>query len=60
MYYNLHIHNQHTHILTPQIKNDKINIFHGINSHSSIKKGNKFFTEALFIIKKKYSAHVQN
>lgn len=36
----------------------KINIFHGINSHSSIKKGSKFFTEALSIIKKKYGDKV--
>ncbi|WP_417558154.1 glycosyltransferase [Mesoflavibacter zeaxanthinifaciens] len=42
----------------PLKTNDKINIFHGINSHSSIKKGNKFFTEALFIIKKKYENKV--
>lgn len=42
----------------PLKANDKINIFHGINSHSSIKKGNKFFTEALTIIKNKYEDKV--
>ena len=33
---------------------DKVYIFHGINSSSQIKKGNKYFTEALSVIKKKY------
>lgn len=38
----------------PLKTDNKINIFHGINSYSSIKKGSKFFSEALIIIKKKY------
>ena len=33
---------------------EKINIFHGINSHSNIKKGSIFIKEALKIIKEKY------
>jgi len=36
----------------------KINIFHGINSSSYIKKGNIYFDEALDIIKEKYSDKV--
>lgn len=43
---------------TPLKTDEKINIFHGINSLSSIKKGSKFFTEALSIIKKKYGDKV--
>ncbi len=37
---------------------DKINIFHGINSTSSLKKGADFFTEALTIIKSKYANQI--
>lgn len=33
---------------------DKIIIFHGVNVHNYIKKGNQFFDEALKIIKSKY------
>jgi len=34
--------------------NGKINIFHGINSTSSIKKGTSYFSEALQVIKAKF------
>ncbi|MCH4551349.1 glycosyltransferase [Aestuariibaculum lutulentum] len=37
----------------------KIKIFHGINRMNYIKKGNKFFDEALNIIKKKYPDEVE-
>ena len=37
----------------------KIKIFHGINSMNYIKKGNKFFDEALEIIQKKYPEKVE-
>lgn len=42
----------------PLNTDEKINIFHGINSHSSIKKGSKFFSKALAIVKKKYGDKV--
>ncbi len=38
---------------------DKIKIFHGINSTSAIRKGNHFFTEALKIIEAKYKDKVE-
>lgn len=37
---------------------NKITIFHGVNSKNYIKKGNKFFDEALDIIKSKYAEKV--
>jgi len=37
---------------------DKINIFHGINSKAIHKKGNNYFTEALKLIKAKYKDKV--
>jgi glycosyltransferase involved in cell wall biosynthesis len=37
---------------------DKINIFHGINKYSFVKKGNHFFTEALAAIREKYPEKV--
>jgi len=38
---------------------DRIIIFHGINTLSSIKKGNVFFEEALKIIKEKYPSKIK-
>jgi hypothetical protein len=38
---------------------EPIKIFHGINTSSSIKKGNDYFTKALEIIKEKYSTKVE-
>ena len=43
---------------TPKIE-DKIVIFHGINSHNYYKKGNNIFDEALAIIEKKYNHSVK-
>lgn len=37
----------------------KIKIFHGINTHSALTKGNRFFTAALAIIEKKYRDRVE-
>lgn len=37
----------------------KISIFHGVNRHSMIKKGNKFFEDALKLIEKKYPNEVE-
>jgi len=37
----------------------KIHIFHGINSTNYIKKGNRFFEEALEIIQKKYPEKIE-
>ena len=44
--------------INPRI-NDKIVIFHGINSNSYYKKGNDIFEEALDIIKDKYAEKVE-
>ncbi|MBJ7879254.1 glycosyltransferase [Gelidibacter salicanalis] len=42
------------------IKTDgKIKIFHGINTHASLTKGNMFFTKALKIIEEKYADKVE-
>ena len=38
---------------------DKVIIFHGINSKNSIKKGNDYFIRAMKIIKKKYKESVE-
>lgn len=38
---------------------DKVIIFHGINSKNSIKKGNDYFIRAMEIIKKKYKERVE-
>ncbi|MDG1681887.1 MAG: glycosyltransferase [Flavobacteriaceae bacterium] len=38
---------------------DKVIIFHGINSKNSIKKGNDYFIRAMEIIKKKYKESVE-
>jgi len=38
---------------------ERIRIFHGINTHSELTKGNIFFTEALKIIEKKYGDQVE-
>lgn len=38
----------------PLVITEKINIFHGINQLNYIKKGNRFFEEALIILQKKY------
>lgn len=43
---------------TVEQPNNTITIFHGINTHSSIKKGSVFFTEALKIIKDNYKEKV--
>ncbi|WCO00831.1 glycosyltransferase [Psychroserpens ponticola] len=37
----------------------KLKIFHGVNKHSMLKKGNKFFDEALKIIEQKYANKVE-
>lgn len=37
----------------------KIKIFHGINTHAALTKGNIFFTEALKIIAKKFEGQVE-
>lgn len=42
----------------PQIE-DKVVIFHGINSHNYFKKGNDIFDKALEILKTKYSERVK-
>ena len=44
---------------TPITISDKICIFHGVNRTNYIKKGNRFFDEALAIIQKKYSKRVE-
>jgi len=44
---------------TPFIKNGKIKILHGINSANYIKKGNRYFQEALDIITKKYPNKIE-
>ncbi len=38
---------------------DKINIFHGVNNSSSVKKGNDYFEKALEIIQNKYPEKVE-
>ncbi|NQX85207.1 MAG: glycosyltransferase family 1 protein [Flavobacteriaceae bacterium] len=43
---------------TPISINDKIHIFHGVNLKNYIKKGNRFFDDALEIIQRKYAAQV--
>ena len=43
----------------PQIISDRIIIFHGINRMNYIKKGNRYFEEALDIIKNKYEHRVE-
>lgn len=43
----------------PLRMHSKIKIFHGINSANYLKKGNKYFEEALEIIKKKYADKVE-
>ena len=42
----------------PEI-NNKIVIFHGINTHNYYKKGNDIFDEALTLINQKYSEHIK-
>lgn len=37
---------------------DKIHIFHGVNKHNYLKKGNRFFDEALETIEQKYPERV--
>lgn len=37
----------------------KINIFHGVNSHAALTKGNHFFNEALKIIEKKFGDQIK-
>lgn len=37
----------------------KIRIFHGVNKYTSIKKGSAYFEQALAVIGKKYSEHVE-
>lgn len=44
---------------TPSIVCNKIIIFHGINRHNYIKKGNIFFENALKIIKQKYASKIE-
>lgn len=39
--------------------NGKIRIFHGVNSMNYLKKGNRFFDEALSIIQKKYAEKIE-
>lgn len=39
----------------PMDLNGKIKIFHGINSHAALTKGNAYFTEALKIIEERYA-----
>jgi len=41
------------------VLNDKIVIFHGINSHNYYKKGNDIFDEALTLINQKYSERIK-
>lgn len=38
---------------------DKINIFHGINHLSAIKKGNIYFEKALIVLKEKYKDRIE-
>lgn len=38
---------------------DTIRIFHGINKYNSIKKGNRFFEEALDLLKEKYAGKIE-
>lgn len=44
---------------TPLVIQDKIIIFHGVNVHNYVKKGNAFFDEALEIIQQKFSDKVE-
>jgi hypothetical protein len=46
------------HFKTP-IVNDKIIIFHGINTYNYFKKGNDIFEEALKIVSKKYANRIE-
>jgi len=43
----------------PLVIDDKVIIFHGINTLSSIRKGNEYFSQALEIIKHKYNQKVE-
>lgn len=43
----------------PLTVQDKIVIFHGINSHNYYKKGNDIFEEALAIVNRKYSENIK-
>ena len=43
----------------PLVIDDKIIIFHGINTLSSVRKGNEYFSQALEIIKDKYDHKVE-
>ncbi|WP_299314438.1 glycosyltransferase [uncultured Aquimarina sp.] len=45
--------------IVPFVNNGKIKILHGINSANYMKKGNKYFKEALDIITKKYSNKIE-
>jgi hypothetical protein len=44
---------------SPLIIDDKIVIYHGINTENYFKKGNDFFEEALKIIQEKYASQVE-
>lgn len=46
-------------ITQPNNKSDKIIIFHGVNTQTYVRKGNKYFDEALQIINKKYKEKVK-
>ncbi|WP_298320043.1 glycosyltransferase [uncultured Aquimarina sp.] len=43
----------------PFVNNGKIKILHGINSSNYIKKGNRYFEEALAVINKKYPTKIE-
>ncbi len=43
---------------TPNIIKEKIIIFHGINTANILKKGNRFFSEALSLLQKKYNDRI--
>ncbi|TBV27611.1 glycosyltransferase family 1 protein [Meridianimaribacter sp. CL38] len=44
---------------TPLKVDDKIKIFHGVNTKAIVKKGNQYFSDALKIIEKKYGDKVE-
>ncbi len=44
---------------TPLKVDDKIKIFHGVNTKAVVKKGNQYFSDALKIIEKKYGDKVE-
>ncbi|SEM18890.1 Glycosyltransferase involved in cell wall bisynthesis [Aquimarina amphilecti] len=43
----------------PFVKDKKVKILHGINTSNYLKKGNKYFEDALTIIKKKYPNKIE-